>query len=74
MQADQITSLVFSKLIRQGRGRELLELLDFLNWRVYSKLDSAYEPTIRKLQVSLVAHALAKQVPRSPARMNARPL
>jgi len=74
MQADQITSLVFSKLIRQGRGRDLLELLDFLNWRVYSKLDIAYEPTIRKLQVSLVACASAKQVPRSTVCLSARPL
>ena len=51
LQADQITSLVFSKLIRQGRGRELLDLLDFLNARVYSRLGTAYESTIRKLRV-----------------------
>lgn len=51
MQADQITSFVFSKLIRQARGKELLDLLDFLEAQVYSKLEAAYEPTIRKLQV-----------------------
>ena len=51
MQADQITSFVFSKLIRQARGKELLDLLDFLEAHVYSKLEAAYEPTIRKLQV-----------------------
>ena len=53
MQADQITSFVFSKLIRQARGKELLDLLEFLEARVYSKLEAAYEPTIRKLQVGL---------------------
>ena len=52
MQADQITSFVFSKLIRQARGKELLDLLDFLEAHVYSKLEAAYQPTIRKLQVS----------------------
>lgn len=51
MQADQITSFVFSKLIRQARGKELLDLLNFLEAQVYSKLEAAYEPTIRKLQV-----------------------
>lgn len=51
LQADQLTSFVFSKLIRHGRGRELLDLLDFLKSHVYSRLDTAYEPTIRKLQV-----------------------
>ena len=54
LQADQITSLVFSRLIRQGRGKELLDLLEFLNARVYSRLDTSYEPTIRKLRVSRI--------------------
>ncbi len=59
LQADQITSLVFSRLIRQGRGKELLDLLEFLNARVYSRLDTSYEPTIRKLRVSHIDWSLS---------------
>ncbi|KAK9818366.1 hypothetical protein WJX72_011380 [[Myrmecia] bisecta] len=53
-QASQISELVFHNLIPQHEYRELVSLLDFLNARIYCHLDSSFEPTIRKLEVSLL--------------------
>ena len=40
------------RLIPQHDWETLLEVLDFLNQRVYCRLDASYEPVIRKLEVS----------------------
>ena len=50
-QADQICVLLFQKLIRQSKGRELMDTLDFLNSRLYCRLPPSYDPIIRKLEV-----------------------
>ena len=42
------------RLIPQHDAKTLLEVLDFLNQRVYCRLDASYEPTIRKLEVGML--------------------
>ena len=42
------------RLIPQHDAKTLLEVLDFLNQRVYCRLDASYEPTIRKLEVCML--------------------
>lgn len=50
-QADQLCELVFRKLLPQHDASELMEVLDFLNKRIYSRLPGSYESVIRKLEV-----------------------
>ena len=50
-QVDQILTMVFQKLIRQNRGKQLIDMLEFLDSQLYCHLDASYEPTIRKLEV-----------------------
>ena len=42
------------RLITQHDAKTLLEVLDFLNQRVYCRLDASYEPIIRKLEVGML--------------------
>jgi hypothetical protein len=46
--------MVFQKLIRQGKGRELMDTLDFLSTRLYCRLPPSYDPVIRRLEVLLL--------------------
>jgi hypothetical protein len=50
-QADQISAMVFNKLIKESKGKQLLEMLEFLNSHLYCHLDASYETVIRKLEV-----------------------
>lgn len=50
-QADQLCELIFRKLVPLDQASELMEVLDFLNTRVYSRLPGSYEEVIRKLEV-----------------------
>ena len=50
-QADQLCELVFRKLLPLDHAAELMEVLDFLSNRVYSRLPGSYEGVIRKLEV-----------------------
>ena len=55
-QADQLCELVFRKLLPLDQASELMEVLEFLSNRVYSRLPGSYEAVIRKLEVgTLVA-------------------
>ena len=51
-QADQLCELVFRRLVPLDQASELMEVLDFLNSRVYSRLPGSYEEVIRKLEVT----------------------
>ncbi|KAL0054014.1 hypothetical protein WJX82_002400 [Trebouxia sp. C0006] len=53
-QADQLCELVFRRLVPLDQASELMEVLDFLNSRVYSRLPGSCEEVIRKLEVSIV--------------------
>ena len=44
--------MVFQKLICQGKGRELMDTLDFLSTRLYCRLPPSYDPIIRRLEVA----------------------
>ncbi|KAK9906425.1 hypothetical protein WJX75_001628 [Coccomyxa subellipsoidea] len=57
-QVDQILTMVFQKLIRQNRGKQLIDMLEFLDSQLYCHLDASYESTIRKLEVSLIRYFL----------------
>ncbi len=62
-QADQLCELVFRKLLPLDQASELMEVLDFLSKRVYSRLPGSYEDVIRKLEVAnphMVQCVLAK--------------
>jgi hypothetical protein len=50
-QVDQILTMVFQKLICQNRGKQLIDMLEFLDSQLYCHLDASYESTIRKLEV-----------------------
>lgn len=50
-QADQLTELLFRKLLPLDQAAELMEVLEFLSSRVYSRLPGSYEGVIRKLEV-----------------------
>lgn len=50
-QADQLCELIFRKLLPQSQATELMDVLDFLSTRVYSRLPGSFEPLIRKLEV-----------------------
>ena len=50
-QPDQLCELVFRKLVPLDQAHELMEVLDFLSNRVYSRLPASYEEVIRKLEV-----------------------
>lgn len=56
-QADQLCELVFRKLLPLNQATELMEVLDFLSNRVYSRLPGSYEEVIRKLEVHRPAQA-----------------
>jgi hypothetical protein len=47
----QISELVFRILIPSHKGDELMELLEFLNTRIYCRLDAELEPAVRRLEV-----------------------
>ena len=64
-QADQLCKLVFRQLLPQSEATELMEVLDFLGKRVYSRLPGSYEPMIRKLEVGCLAWLVA--LPDEPA-------
>lgn len=49
-QAEQISSMVFNKLIRQSKGKQLQDMLSFLNSHLYCHLNASYEPVIRKME------------------------
>jgi len=51
-QADQLCDLVFRRLVPLDQASELMEVLDFLNSRVYSRLPGSCEEVIRKLEVT----------------------
>lgn len=51
-QADQLSELLFRKLLPLDQASELMEVLEFLSSRVYSRLPGCYEGVIRKLEVS----------------------
>ncbi|CAL8462386.1 g1919 [Coccomyxa elongata] len=57
-QVDQIVTMVFQKIIRQNRGKQLVEMLEFLDSQLYCHLDASYETTTRKLEVSLIKYFL----------------
>ena len=50
-QADQLCELVFRKLLPLDHASELMDVLDFLSKRVYSRLPASHEGVIRKLEV-----------------------
>lgn len=50
-QADQLCELVFRRLVPLDQASELMQVLDFLNSRVYSRLPGSCEEMIRKLEV-----------------------
>ena len=58
--------MVFQKIIRQNRGKQLIDMLEFLDSQLYCHLDASYEPTIRKLEV-LRAPPVPKTGGRKPA-------
>lgn len=47
-------TMVFQKIIRQNRGKQLVEMLEFLDSQLYCHLDASYETTTRKLEVLLL--------------------
>lgn len=51
-QADQLSELIFRKLLPLDQASELMEVLEFLSSRVYSRLPGSYEGVIRKLEVN----------------------
>ncbi|KAA6427061.1 MAG: hypothetical protein FRX49_02818, partial [Trebouxia sp. A1-2] len=53
-QADQLCELVFRRLVPLDQASELMQVLDFLNSRVYSRLPGSCEEMIRKLEVSIL--------------------
>ena len=53
-QPDQLCELVFRKLLPLDQAAELMEVLDFLSTRVYSRLPASYEEVIRKLEVCAI--------------------
>ena len=50
-QADALASLVFQRLIPHHDGTALVELLEFLQARLFRHLDADLDPAVRKLQV-----------------------
>ena len=50
-QADALASLVFRRLIPHHDGSALVELLEFLQARLFRHLDADLDPAVRKLQV-----------------------
>ena len=56
-QADQLCELVFRRLVPLDQASELMEVLDFLNSRVYSRLPGSCEELIRKLEVTYSAQS-----------------
>lgn len=50
-QADHLCDMVFRKLLPLDQASELMEVLEFLSNRVYSRLPGSYESVIRKLEV-----------------------
>ena len=55
-QADQICSMVFKRLIGQSRGKDLMDMLEFLSTRLYCRLHPSYDAIIRKLEVDTVTN------------------
>ena len=53
-QPDQLCELVFRKLLPLDQAGELMEVLEFLSSRVYSRLPASYEEVIRKLEVCAI--------------------
>ncbi|KAK9842513.1 hypothetical protein WJX81_003570 [Elliptochloris bilobata] len=53
-QADALASLVFKRMIPQHDGNALVELLAFLQARLFRHLDADLDPAIWKLQVSVL--------------------
>lgn len=51
-QADHLCDMVFRKLLPLDQASELMEVLEFLSNRVYSRLPGSYETVIRKIEVS----------------------
>lgn len=51
-QAEQISNLIFGRLIPKHDGRGLVDLLSFLKTQVFSKLDSDLESSAAKIEVS----------------------
>ncbi len=54
-QADQLCELVFRRLVPLDQASDLMEVLDFLSSRVYSRLPGSCEEVIRKLEVTHLA-------------------
>ena len=53
-QADALASLVFRRLIPHHDGSALVELLEFLQARLFRHLDADLDPAVRKLQVCIL--------------------
>ena len=58
-QADQLCDMVFGKLLPLNQASELMEVLEFLSNRVYSRLPGSYENVIRKLEVNTLSRVFA---------------
>ena len=61
-QADQLCDMVFGKLLPLNQASELMEVLEFLSNRVYSRLPGSYENVIRKLEVNTLIAGYLQQV------------
>ena len=56
-QAEQISNMVFQRLLPQQESQALMELLGFLKAHVFSKLSPDLEASVNKLEVTaLVSH------------------
>ena len=62
-QADQLCDMIFRKLLPLDQASELMEVLEFLNNRVYSRLPGSYEDVINNLEVSTDSRAPAAASP-----------